>query len=810
MRTPSSSLSRESYSVDFGSGMASGPKFLYEFGQFRVDPEKRLLLRNNESVPITPKTFETLLILVRHSREVVSKDDLMKELWPDSFVEEANLSQNIFVLRKALGETPEDRRFIVTLPGKGYQFVAEVRTVTQAGEDVIITSHSREQVVTQQAINVPAAMEARDNSARSQRRALAIVVLLLIAGAIASWWFIFHKPKALTAQDTIVLADFTNTTGDPVFDETLRQGLEVQLEQSPFLSLVAAERIQHTLRLMGQPPDVRLTPELGREVCERTGSAAVLDGSIATLGSQYVLGLRAKSCRAGEVISEEQVQAARKEDVLNALGQMAGTLRTRLGESLATVEQHSTPLAEATTPSLEALKAYSQGWRTLYAKGENAAIPFFQEAVKDDPQFAMAYAALGLMYGATGEPALSADNTSKAYRLRDRASEPERYFITVTYESWVTGNLEKAQQTCETWAQVYPAEIIPHTYLSGFIYVAFGKYEQAIAEARKVIALDPDFAVGYVNLGYGDLGIGRIADAEGIARTAAERKLEFPYLAILRFDIAFLKNDQAAMEHEMAMSREKSVFEDWIADHEAFAAAYSGRLQQAAILQKRASDLAQQAGQNERAAIFQAGRAVWEGFFGNPTTARTSAAAALKISNDKEAEYGAAFGLALAEDSVGAQALIDDLQARFPEDTSVRFSYLPSLQAMLALNHGEPSKAIEILQLAGPYELGTQRSWIHGNFGALYPVYTRGLAYLALHQGAEAAAEFQKILDHRGIVISDPVGAVARLQLARAYAMQGDTAATKAAYQDFLTLWKDADPDIAILQQAKAESAKLH
>jgi eukaryotic-like serine/threonine-protein kinase len=290
--------------------------------------------------------------------------------------------------------------------------------------------------------------------------------------------------------------------------------------------------------------------------------------------------------------------------------------------------------------------------------------------------------------------------------------------------------------------QVYPAEIIPYTYLSGFIYVAFGKYEQTIDEALKVIELDPDFAVGYVNLGYGDLGTGRIAEAESVARTAAARKLEFPYLAILRYDIAFLKNDQAAMEHEMAMSREKSVFEDWIADHAAFVEAYSGRLQQAAILQKRASDLAQQAGQSERASIFQAGRAVWEGFFGNPTTARTSAAAALKISNDKETEYGAAFGLALAGDSVGTQALADDLQARFPEDTSVRFSYLPSLQALLAVNHGEPSKAKEILQVAVPYELGTQRSWIHGNFGALYPVYVRGLAFLAAHQGKEAAAEF--------------------------------------------------------------------
>ena len=792
--------------------MIAGPKVLYEFGPFRVDPEKQVLLREDQPVPVTPKTFETLLILVRHSREVVSKDDLMKELWPDSFVEESNLSQNIFMLRKALGETPEDRRFIVTLPGKGYRFVAEVRTITQDGADVIIASHSREQLVVQQATNVPAASLAL--SASPDRRfswkyavAIGLAVVLMTVGIVL---FVHKRQRlALGEKGSVLIADFTNTTGDPVFDETLRQGLAVQLEQSPSIVLVSEERVQHALRLMGQPADVRLTPELAREICERSGSGAVLDGSIATLGSTYVLGLRAKSCRTGEVIADEQVQAARKEDVLNALGQMARKLRTRLGESATTVEQHSTPLAEATTPSLEALKAYSLGWKTLYARGESAAIPFFQQAVKDDPQFAMAYAALGLMYGATGESALSAENTSKAYQLRDRSSERERFFITATYDSWVTGNLEKAQQACETWTQVYPAEIVPYTYLSGFIYPAFGKYEQAIDEARKAVELDPDFAVGYLNLSYGDLGVGHLAEAESVARTAAERKLEFPYFAILRFDLAFLKGDKAAMEREVALSREKSVFEDWIADHEAFAAAYSGRLQQAGILATRAVNLAQQAGQSERASIFQAGRAVWEGFFGDSTAARTSATEALKISNDKEAEYGAAFGLALAGDSVRAQALADDLEKRFPEDTSVRFSYLPSLKTLLALNRGEPSRAIEVLQVAVPNELGTQRSWIHGDFGALYPVYVRGLAYLALHQGAEAAGEFRKVLDHPGIVISDPVGAAARLQLARAYAMQGDIAKAKAAYQDFLTLWKDADPDIPILQQVNAEYAKL-
>ena len=779
--------------------METPSETIYRFGPFEVHAASGEVLKQGKRVKLQEQPFRLLLVLLENPGQVVTRAEIQSRIWDAStFVDfDSSLRVAVRKLREALGDDAENPQYIETIPKRGYRFL-----------EPAVRSQERATLSATAEVS-PAATDRDAQSGQSRMWIYAAVLALLVAAGFGAFRFFERTRAVLSAKDAVVLADFVNSTGDPVFDETLRQGLTVQLEQSPFLVLVSEERIRHTLRLMGQPSDARLTPELAQEICERTGSGAVLEGSIASLGSQYVLGLRAKSCRTGEVIAEEQVQAARKEDVLNTLGQMASKFRTRLGESLATVERHSTPLAEATTPSLEALKAYSLGWKALYARGENAAIPFFQRAVKDDPQFAMAYAALGLMYGATGESALSAENTSRAYQLRDRASDRERFFIAATYDSWVTGNLEKAQETCETWSQVYPAEIIPYTYLSGFIYPAFGKYEQVIDEARKVIELDPDFAVGYVNLGYGYLNGDRFAEAKTPVRTATERKLEFPYFAILRFDIAFLKGDTAAMEREAALSREKSVFEDWIADHEAFAAAYSGRLQQAGILVKRASDLAQQAGQSERAAIFQAGSAVWEGFFGNSAAARTSATAALKISNDKEAEYGAAFGLALAGDSVRAQALADDLEKRFPEDTSVRFSYLPSLHALLALKHGEPSRAIESLQVTVPYELGTQRSWIHGNFGALYPVYVRGLAYLALHQGAEAASEFRKILGHPGIVISDPVGAMARLQIARAYALQGETAKAKTAYQEFLNLWQNADTEVPVYKQAQDEFAKL-
>jgi eukaryotic-like serine/threonine-protein kinase len=635
--------------------------------------------------------------------------------------------------------------------------------------------------------------------------AAAVVVLALSVGG----YFYFHRKPKLTDEDTIVLADFTNTTGDPVFDGTLRQGLAVQLEQSPFLSLISDERMHQVLRMMGQPADARLTPEVAREVCERTASAAVLDGSIANLGSQYVLGLRANDCRTGNVLAEEQVQAARKEDVLNALSQIASKFRTRLGESLTTVEQHDTPLAEATTPSLEALKAYSTGLKVLFSTGSAAAEPLFKRATEIDPQFATAYAYLGRLYGDLGEPDLSAENSSRAYQLRDHATDREKFFIDTTYSMQVTGNLEKAQQTLVLWAQTYPREVAPPGLLSGGIYPVFGKYEKAIEEANKAIALDPNFPFGYANFAFNSIYLDRLTEAEDILHEAAQRKLELPEFLISQYDIAFLRDNKEEMGRVAALSERKPGAEDWISDLAACVLAYSGRAQQAKSMARRATDLAQQAARGESAALYQAGTAVWEGFFGDAPEAKRGALAVLELSKSRDVQYGAAVALALSGDTRRAENLANELEKRLPEDTSVRFTYIPVLHALFALNRSEASKALELLQVAVPYELGTPESSFNGNFGSFYPIYVRGEAYLAANRGAEAAAEFQKILDHPGIVLSDPIGALARLQIGRAYAMAGDTAKAKAAYQAFLALWKDADPDIRILKQAKAEYAKL-
>lgn len=779
-------------------GTPAGPT--YQFGLFEVNAASGELLKQGKRIKLQDQPFRLLLLLLENAGEVVTRADLQSRIWQDNtFVDfDSSLRVAVRKLREALGDDAENPRYIETIPKRGYRFLVPA----------VRRSDSADEVAEPQM--APAVAPRRAEPTRSRNWIFVVLGVAFVAVAALAFRFLFHGRRALSEKDTVVLADFVNSTRDPVFDGTLRQGLAVQLEQSPFLSLVSEERIEQTLRLMGQPADARLTPEVAREVCQRTASAAVLEGSIASLGSQYVLGLRAKNCGTGDVLDEEQAQAARKEDVLNALSQIASRFRTRVGESLATVEKHNTPLAEATTPSLEALKAYSAGLKVLSTSGDNAALPLFKRSTEIDPQFALAYAQLGTSYASMGESVLASESVSKAYQFRERASDAEKFLITASYDVQVTGNLGKAQQASELWAQTYPRDVGPHSLLSGFIYPVLGKYEKGVEEGRKTIGLDPDFAIGYSVLTYSYVYLDRLGEAEStLQRASGRHKLEIPDSLVQRYEIAFLKGDKAGMEQAAALSNGESGAEDWLSDQEALALAYSGHLRQAKIMSRHAADVAQQSAHGERASLYEAGAALWEAFFGIGPAAGRDSMAVLETSKGRDVEYGAAFALALSGDSSQSQTLADDLERRFPEDTAVRFSYLPALHALLALNHGESAKAIELLQVAVPYELGAPPSSFFAFFGALYPVYVRGEAYLAAHQGAEAAAEFQKILDHPGIVVSDPMGALAHLQLGRAYAMQGDIAKAKAAYQDFLVLWKGADPDIPIFKQAQAEYARL-
>jgi eukaryotic-like serine/threonine-protein kinase len=636
--------------------------------------------------------------------------------------------------------------------------------------------------------------------------AAAAVLTLSVAG------YVYLRPApSLTDKDTIVLADFENKTGDPVFDDTLRQGLSVQLQESPFFSLISDQQIQQTLALMGQAKDARLTAEIAQQVCERTASAAVLEGSIASLGSQYVLGLRGKNCNTGSILAQEQIQAARREDVLNSLSEIVRKLRTRLGESLATVEKHSTPLPEITTPSLEALKAYSTALKVNLSSGHVAAIPIFRRAVEIDPNFAMAYAHLGLAYSDVGESVRSAESATKAWQLREHASGREKFFISFTYDRQVTGNLESAFQTLELWARTYPrrGNPDPQDLLAGLSTKGTGRWERAIEEARKRVAADPDVVFGYSNLALSAFFVDRFGEAENAVQQAAARKVEMPDSLVYQYNIAFMKGDTEQMDRVVALAKGKRHAEHSVANSQALVQARSGHLQLARRLSSRAVELAQQEGEREAAAAYESAAAVWEALYANANEARTKAIAALALTNGRDVKYAAALALGLAGDSSRSKALADDLDTRFPEDTFVRFTYLPVLRALSAMHRGRPAESVERLQPALRYELAVNGLNLRLYLGGLHSAYIRGESFVAGHQYAEATAEFQKILDHRGIVGADPIGALAHVQLGRTFALAGDTVKAKLAYGDFLTLWKDADSDIPILVQAKAEYARL-
>ena len=749
------------------------------------------------------KPFRLLIILLENPGQVVTREQIQGRIWDaNTFVDfDSSLRVAVRKLRDALGDDAENPRYIETIPRRGYRFIASASRVEKALSPEGLPSPDPTQAPEER-------MAAPQGLKPAARWKIAIAICTVVAvGAIALLWP--RHRHVLSGKDTAVLASFTNTTGDPVFDETLHRGIAIQLEQSPYLSLISDQRVAQVLHLMGKGPNLRLDPQTAREVCRRTGSSAVLYGSIASLGSKYVLGLRAEDCRTGKVLADEQVQADRKEEVLNALDQVASKFRSRVGESLTTVEKYNTPLADATTPSLEALEAYSAGLKYQSERGSAAALPLFDRAIALDPNFAMAYGVRGHLYGEIGESDLAAESISKAYRLQARVSEPEKYFLSASYDFRVTGNLEKAEQTCLAWAEAYPRDNIPHGFLGGVIYPVFGKYEEARKEAVRAIELDPDFAISYSDLAYNYVYLDRSQQAEETLRAAAARGLEASDVLVLPYVIAFLKDDQAGMEHSADLEQSKSESEAQSWYYQAYVMAYTGRLQQARILSRRAIDLARQSGQLERAALWESGAAVLEAFLNDPQAARQRANDALNVSKDREVEYGAALALALSGDRVRAETLVRDLEKRFPEDTSVNFNYLPTLRASLALKGGNAAKAIEALQIAAPYDLGAPRSSYHGIFGPLYPVFFRGQALLAAHQGPQAAAEFEAILHHRGIVVSDPIGALARLQLARALVLSGDRAGAKAAYQDFLALWKAADPAMPLLRRAKEEYARL-
>jgi serine/threonine protein kinase/tetratricopeptide (TPR) repeat protein len=653
---------------------------------------------------------------------------------------------------------------------------------------------------------VSAAVPVVAGQPRSGRGKILVPAAVVLAAAMIGGGFYFRSRPAtpLTEKDTIVLTDFENTTGDAVFDDALKQALGVDLGQSPFLNILSDRRVGETLQLMGRSPSDRVTQDMAREICLRTGTKALLRGSISRLGSQYVVGVEAVNCGTGDTLAKEQAEAASKEDVLKALDKVASSIRTKLGESLASVRKFDVPI-EATTSSLEALKTFSMGVKTTREKGDAVGISFQKRAIELDPNFAMAYALLGLSYANLSQPSRAAENLKKAYELKDRVSEKEKLRISANYYYVVTGELEKEAQTYQLWVQSYPRDSVPHGNL-GANYAALGQYEKAVAETQAAIELEPDRVTNYSNLGQTQLALNRLNDAQISFGKPAALKLDSGTLRWWMYYLAFLRGDTSVMEQQLAWSAGKPGDEDPLLSAQSDTEAYYGRLAKARDFSRRAVDSALRADSKETAALWQVNAALREAEFGNAAAAKQGVVTALGLAPGRDVKVLAALALARVGETARAKTMVEELGKSNPFNTVLKLYWLPTLKAAIDLDAGNSAQALVFLEAAAPYELGEPPPIQEGT---LYPVYLRGEAYLVAHNGTAAAVEFQKFLDHPGVTVNFPLSALAHVGLARAYALSGDSAKARTAYRDFFALWKDADPDIPILKEAKAEYAKL-
>jgi eukaryotic-like serine/threonine-protein kinase len=630
-----------------------------------------------------------------------------------------------------------------------------------------------------------------------------VLILLLAVGG----YFLFHRAPKLTEKDSIVIADFGNSTGDTAFDDTLKQALSVQLSQSPFLNILSDQKVNDTLHMMGRPPGDRLSKEVAREICQRTSSTAMLAGTIAQVGDRYSLVLKAVNCSTGDSLASVEAEASDKNHVLDALGKVATSMREKLGESLTTIQKFDKPLAEATTSSLEALKAYSEGVRARTTTSDAAAIPYFKRAVELDPNFATAYVLLGISYSNLGENGLSNDYIAKAYELRDRVSEREKFQISTDYYQFCTGNLEKAKQVYAQWMQAYPHDERPPLDL-GVAEASYGDYGSALNHTLQSLRLAPESAIAYGNAVGFYISLNRLDEAKTAYQNAVAKFPDLPVLHANAYWLAFLQGDNAEMDRQASWANGKQGGEDFLDAIQSDTAVYHGRLAKGREFSKRAVEFDKRSDQKETAAVWQMAAALHEALLGNPSQARDEASAALSLATNHDTQILAAVVDGMSGEPDQAEKLAADLEKRFPEDTLVNFYWMPIANAEAAIDRKNGAKAIEFLKPTAPYDYGTNTPSISVG-GELLSIYVRGQAYLQMGRGPEAAAEFQKIVDHNFLIGNFPLGALAHLGLGRAYALQNDAAKARTAYQDFLALWNGADADIPTLQQARAEYAKL-
>jgi eukaryotic-like serine/threonine-protein kinase len=723
------------------------------------------------------------------------------------------VNSGIARLREALGDSADNPRYIETLPRRGYRLIVSVEGVSQTPAPPVPANGGNgapSATITQSSPQASAA----DITAHTRpdkpavatdrfhwRRWTALTAVAAALVGIGSYFYL-RPAHALSESDSIVLADIANSTPDPVFDNTLRQALAVKLIDSPFLNIVPDDRMRETLRFMGRSPDERLTTATAREVCQRLSAKAMLAGSITQLADHYSLLLEATNCATGDLLARAGAEAVGKSGVLKALDTTAAEIRRKLGESLSSIQKNDVPIEQATTTSLEALKAFSLGQAARNRGMEPESIPYFQNAIELDPNFAMAYAVLGQVYANTGENALSVEYTQKAFDRRDRASERENLYISSHYYENVTRDLDRTRQIYELWRSSYPRAVVPAINL-GSLYRSLGQPEKALPELMDARRLDPDSAFVYSNLAFSYIDLDRLDEAKNALDEARSRGLDANDFHLARYLIAFMEGDPATMKQQVTSAADKPYGHDLLM-LDASSAAYAGHLSAAERLIQQAADSARSYGRKESAAEEEASAALLEAEFGRPNEARQLANLALSAVKTAGVQTTAALALARAGDASAAETIADDLAQRFPSDTLLNSVHLPAIRAAAELARGNATAAIQLLQAALPYDLCKSEHPAPG-----YTPDLRGLAYLHAGDGKAAEGEFGKLLDHRGFLANSPHRALASLGIARARALAGDSAGSRMAYQNFLALWKDADSGIPVLQQARAEYARL-
>lgn len=784
--------------------MTQQTKHLYEFGPYRIDPFKRLLLRGGESVPLPSKAFDTLLVLLQHKETVVSKEELMTSLWPDTFVEESNLSQSIFLLRKALGETAQDHRYIVTIPGRGYRFAEEVKEVAEESEDLVVERHSMSQVTIEaadsahHASNTASVLKRLRHLPWNWMLPTAAGVALLIGGSA----LFLHKRRAITlgGADLVLVSDFVNTTGEPVFDGSLKQALTMKLAESPYFNLVPDASTRQTLALMSRSPDERVLPPINREVCQRQGAKVVVGGSIVALGNKYVLDLDATNCLTGENVAHQEVVVLNREQVLSRLGEAIPPLRRKLGESVNSIQKFDTPIEQATTKSLAALKAYTSGDEKRAQGQETDSVPLYNMAIELDPDFAMAYARLGAVYTNLDQRDLAAQCMLKAFERREHVSEREKFYIQARYYADATRDTEKAIETWKLWSEAYPYDFTPFNSLSA-AYVEIGQPEKAIEAGQQALRVNASHALPYASLGRAYERATRFAEAKAICEKAIAEKVDSSWTHQQLYRIAFAEGDEPAMQREIDWFKGKPQ-ETSLLYYRAKAALSLGQIHQSRELFELARALSLQQGRKETAVSIMNGQAQFDADTGIEKEAHALAELSLRtMPNSPRHNAFATLALARAGDSTQAETRMTALSKLPSLGSDVNNVLFPSIRAAIRLDRKNPAAAIEELQPVLPYDLGQASSGL--------TLYYRGLAFLELRAGQEAAEQFQKIVDNRGVVITDVYWPLAHLGLARAYAQTSATEKSLAEYREFLTLWKNADPDLKILAQATAEYKKL-